>query len=117
MYDAEDRIKPDKALPDVGVAVFGSAAFIFAVIDVENCDLVLSDQPVEAVEDAVKIIYDVVARIMDMAGIKAHPEAFRAADAVIDPGKLFKAFADFGAFSGHRFQRDADAGRLGEHFV
>ena len=103
MYDGIKCVKADKAFTDVSVAVFVTAALVFAVIDMEYGNLIFSNQSVELPDHTVKIVHNIIARIMNMAGVEADTEPVVFRHAVIDRGKLLKAFADLGALSRHGF--------------
>ena len=47
--DAVERVKADAAVADIFMPVLSGAAGIFAVVDMEDSDLVLSKDPVEVV--------------------------------------------------------------------
>ena len=117
VYDTAQRFGADGALSDIGVAVFCRAQAVFAVINMKNSDLFPAEYPVEFLHDPVKVIHNVVACVIYMAGIKAYPQLVTAGDSVIDGGKLFKAPTDFRAFAGHGFQSYAYRCIWGEHRI
>ena len=50
-----ERFEPDFSLPDIGVAVFRRAPFIFTVVDMEDRDLVKAQDPVELRKNPVRV--------------------------------------------------------------
>ena len=93
VYDGSKSLKSDFALTDIGMAVFLCALRIFAVIDMEDSNLVFSENPVKGFDDTVKIIPDVISAVMCVAGVKADTKLFIIGDAAINPGQLFKGAA------------------------
>ena len=59
------------------MAILGSTAYIFAVINVKDGNLLFAYEFVKMVDDSVKIVNDIIATVMCMAGIKARRAAFR----------------------------------------
>ena len=117
MYDIGDRIKADFSEADICMAVFGGAGWIFAVINMEDSDLVFSDQPVKVVDDTVEIVDDVIAAVACMAGVKADTKLVVVDDTIINLCKLFKCPADLRTFSCHCFQCDVARSIAGKYFV
>lgn len=117
VYNTAQRFGADGALSDIGMAVFCRAQAVFAVINMKNSDLFPAEYPVEFLHDPVKVIHNVVACVIYMAGIKAYPQLVTAGDSVIDGGKLFKAPTDFRAFAGHGFQSYTYRCIRGEHRI
>ena len=102
---AESRCT-DSPLADIGVAVFTCASGIFTVIDVKQCNLILSYQLIKLVNYAVKVVDDIISGIVQMAGIHTNPQFFIVSDLVKKRGQFLKAAADFRALSSHCFQCD-----------
>ena len=44
--NSAERLGADAAIPDIGMAVFAGAAWIFAVVDMKDSHFVFSDKPV-----------------------------------------------------------------------
>ena len=64
MHDIGECIKADFTETYVGMAILGSAAYIFAVINVKDGNLVFAYEFVEMVDDSVKIVNDIIATVM-----------------------------------------------------
>ena len=111
------RIKPDLTGTEIGMSVLGGSPFVLAVVDMENCDLILAEGFVKRIQDEIGICCEIIAGVVDVAGVEADAQPVGKTDAFIDCSQFFKAFADFRAFAGHGFQGDADRRRLGKHFV
>ena len=60
VYDVVQGVEADLPEADVGVPVLGGAGSVFAVVDVEDRDLIPADEPVKRIHDAVKVMDDVV---------------------------------------------------------
>ena len=58
--NAAQGVCPDKAVPDVGVAVLAGTPLVPAVIDMKKGNLIFSNQLIKSVNYPVKIIYDIV---------------------------------------------------------
>ena len=102
--------KSDTALSDIGMPVFGGSLFVFTVIDVEDTEPVFADQTVKSIDNAVKIMYNVVSCIVYMAGVETDAQLIRMYHAVINRREFLKAAADFGSLSRHGFQCDTAGG-------
>ena len=111
------RIKPDLTGAEIGMSVLGGTPFVLAVVDMENCDLVLAESFVKLIQDEIGICCEIISGVVDVAGVEADAQPVGKTDTVIDCSQFFKAFADFGAFACHGFQSDADRRRLRKHFV
>ena len=101
MHDVVQCIKSDFTLSDIGMAVLVCTAWIFAVIDMKDCDLIFSDDPVKFLYDGIKIVDDIITGIVGMAGIKADTKPLRVRDTVVDSSQFLETAADFRSFSGH----------------
>ena len=85
VYDVVQGVETDLPEADVGVPVLGGAGGVFAVVDVEDRDLIPADEPVKRIHDAVEVVDDVVAAVACVAGVKADPQLVIVRDAVVDP--------------------------------
>ena len=45
------RCKPDLTDTEIGMSVFGGSLFVLAVVDMENCDLILAEGFVKLIQD------------------------------------------------------------------
>ncbi len=72
-YDIGEGVEPDLTEAHIGVPILGGSFYIFTVVDMEDGDLIFSQNPVELLKDAFGIVYDIVAAVVSMAGIKADP--------------------------------------------
>lgn len=86
-----ERFESDFTFPDIGVAIFRCALFVFAVVDVKDRDLIQTQDPVELREHFVRILSDIIARIVGVAGIEADPKAMVLRNAVINGSQLLEA--------------------------
>ena len=94
MHDIGECIKADFAETYVGMAILGSAAYIFAVINVKDGNLLFAYEFVKMVDDSVKIVNDIIATVMCMAGIKADAQLFVVDNTVVDACKFFERPSD-----------------------
>ena len=117
MHDIAERVKSDLAETDILVAVFAGAGGILAVVDMEDGDLVLPDDPVKLFHDVVEMMDDVIAAVAGVAGVEADAQFITAAHSVIDAGKLLECAADLRSLSRHRLKRDETVCVSGEDFV
>ena len=102
MHDIGECIKADFAETYVGMAILGSTAYIFAVINVKDGNLLFAYEFVKMVDDSVKIVNDIIATVMCMAGIKADAQLFVVDNTVVDACKFFERPSDLGSLSCHR---------------
>ena len=84
------------------MAILGSTAYIFAVINVKDGNLLFAYEFVKMVDDSVKIVNDIIATVMCMAGIKADAQLFVVDNTVVDACKFFERPSDLGSLSCHR---------------
>ena len=117
MYNAVKGIIADIALADIGMTVFSCTALVFAVVDVEYSNLLLSDEAVKVSNDSVKVADDIITGIVCVTCIKADAESVRSMYTVIDAGEFFKARAEFGTLAGHGFQGNADIRNCRKYLV
>ena len=71
MHDIGECIKADFAETYVGMAILGSTAYIFAVINVKDGNLIFSDQAVELIDHIIEMVDDIISAVTGMAGVKA----------------------------------------------
>ena len=71
-----DGIQADAALSDFRVSVFIAGEIIHIVIDVNAADLFYADLPVQLVQNAVQVVYDIVSCGMKMARVDADSQIF-----------------------------------------
>ena len=104
MYDPVQSLKADRALAEILMPVLCRIAWILAVIDMKNGDLIFSDHPVKLLQHAVKILHKIIPGIVCMAGIKTDAQLLVVYHPIINRRELLKAPSDLRALTGHRFQ-------------
>src|SRR5690606_25580126 len=92
-------------------------AGVLAVVDVDHRQPVQADDAVKFRHDAVEVVDDVVAGIVDMARVKAHGQALVLGDAVDDGRQFLEGATYLGALAGHGLQGDANIVVLRQHLV
>ena len=112
-----DRVEAQLSLSKAFMAVLMCTADIFGIIDMENCDLIFSDDTVKFINHPIKVVYHILARIVGMAGVKADAQLVVIFHAVVNGSQLFKAASDLRAFACHRFQCDDAVQIRRQHFV
>lgn len=117
VHDVRQCVKTDIAEAKIGMPVFGGTPLIFAVIDMEDGNLVFSQEAVELLDHTVKIMDDVITAVVGMAGIEADAQLVAAGDSIVDARQFFKALPKFGSFSGHGFKGYEEIRIPGEDFV
>ena len=55
------------------MAVFVAGKGVLAVVQVQGVQPIKADHPVKFRQHAVQVIHDVVAAVVDVAGVQAHP--------------------------------------------
>lgn len=78
------RCKPDLTDTEIGMSVFGGSLFVLAVVDMENCDLILAEGFVKLIQDEIRICCEIISCVVDVAGIEADAQPVRKTDTVID---------------------------------
>ena len=86
------------------MAILGSAAYIFTVVNVKDSNLLFAYELVKVVDDSVKIVNDIIATVMCMAGIKADTQLFVVDNTIVDACKFLKRPSDLGSLSCHCLQ-------------
>ena len=89
------RVKTDLSEADIGMTVFGSTAWIFTVVDMEDGNLIFSEDPVEFSDDVIELMDNIVAAVVRVAGIETDAEFVVVNDAIVDPCQLLKSPSDF----------------------
>ena len=84
--------KPDLTDTEIGMSVFGGSLFVLAVVDMENCDLILAEGFVKLIQDEIRICCEIISCVVDVAGVEADAQPVRKTDTVIDCSQFFKAF-------------------------
>ena len=115
--DIAKALKADTAEAEVLMPVFVRAQRVLAVIDMEDCDLILADDAVKLFHHSRKVILHIITGIVGMAGIKTDPEPMIVFHSVINARQLFKAPADLRSLSRHGLQSDMDAAVFLKHLV
>lgn len=84
-----------------------------------DSDAAKSDYAVELLQHAVQIVDDIIARIMDVAGVETDSQAAVILDLVNNRRDLLEAAANLGALARHRLQRDVHVRllRVPQHFI
>ena len=59
------RCKPDLTDTEIGMSVFGGSLFVLAVVDMENCDLILAEGFVKLVQDEIRICCEIISCVVD----------------------------------------------------
>ncbi len=72
-YDIIDRVKTDVSETDVLMTVLSSTWRILAIIDMEDRDLILSDDTVKFIYYIIKMMDDIVPAVARMTGVKTYP--------------------------------------------
>ena len=84
------RCKPDLTDTEIGMSVFGGSLFVLAVVDMENCDLILAEGFVKLVQDEIRICCEIISCVVDVAGVEADAQPVRKTDTVIDCSQFFQ---------------------------
>ena len=71
MDDMVQRCKPDLTDTEIGMSVFGGSLFVLAVVDMENCDLILAEGFVKLIQDEIRICCEIISCVVDVAGVEA----------------------------------------------
>ena len=87
------------------MSIFVGFKLILAIVYMEHCYLIYSNNFVELFKHAACIIYNVVTRIVSVAGIKANAKFIIVLYAVINHSKFLKSSTYLGSFAGHSFKR------------
>ena len=98
MYDIGECIKSNFSKSDIGVPVFGGSGRILTVVDMEDCNLILSDQTVKLFDDTVKVMDDIVTAVACVTGVEADAQFVAVNDTVIDLCEFFEAASDLRSF-------------------
>ena len=116
-YNFLQRFKTDFPKPDIFMPIFMTSTVIFAVVDMEDCDLLFSNQTVKRFDHFVKLMNDIIPGVVDMTGVKADTQLIRIFDAIVNPCQFLKAFSHFTALSSHCLQGDIRNGILTQYLV
>ena len=76
IHNAAEGFQPQAALSQTFVAVFVAGKGVLAVVQVQGVQPVKADHPVKFRQYAVQVIHDVVAAVVDVAGVQAYPHIF-----------------------------------------
>ena len=87
-----------------GVSVLVAGKGIFGIVQVQGFQLVQSDDPVEFPENPVQILHDIIACVVDVAGIETHAH-IGASHGIDDRFQFFKTSAHLAALACHGFQQ------------
>lgn len=117
MNNVVQSFESDKTVIDVGMAVFGGTFFIFAVIDVEDGNLVFADILIKFIQYAVEVFFNVIACVVCVAGVEADTKLVIINNLIINACQFLKGAADFRALSGHSFQNNITGSVFGKHFI
>ena len=104
--DAGDRLYAEMAFADTGVAVLACTEWIQAVVKMNGLQAANADDAIESFEYPVKVIDDVVAGIVDVAGIETNPHFFLKRHAIENALKLLEGPPDLAALASHRLEQD-----------
>ena len=74
------RCKPDLTDTEIGMSVFGGSLFVLAVVDMENCDLILAEGFVKLIQDEIRIGCEIISCVVDVAGVEADAQPVRKTD-------------------------------------
>ena len=99
--DALHRLHADLSRTELFVAILVRAAGVFAVVVMHRVQAVKPDDPVESGQDAVEIVYKVVSRVPDMAGVEAYAELAAEFHAIDDGVQLLKSSRTVVCISGN----------------
>ena len=86
--------------------VFLTAHRIFIIIQMDCLKPFQPDDFVKTLKNAVQIIDNIIAAVIDMAGIKANADTVFPLHPLYNIRQLFKRAAHFCSFSRHRFKKD-----------
>ena len=105
IYDTYNGIQTQTAFADSGMPVLVRACRVEAVIDVQSAQLFQAYDVVKLLQHPVKIIYDIIACVADMACVQADPYLVLYLDTVNYSRKLLEPAADLTALAGHGLQQ------------
>ena len=111
------RLEPDFPTADHLVAVFSRAPGILAVVQVDGLEAGKADYAVKFLQHAVQVSHNVVARVVDVAGVQADAHAVRALHPVEDGAQGFKGAAHLAALAGHGLQEHRRVLLRAQHLV
>lgn len=69
IHDSDNSIKPEYAFADFGVAIFSAPERIHTVVEVKRLDAIEPDETIKLVQNAVKIIDNIVTCVVHMATV------------------------------------------------
>ena len=112
-HTKHERFQTDFPLPDARMAVLVRTKGIHGVVEVNRLEPTDPHDTVELSQNAIEVVYDVIAAVPHMARIKAHTQrqtlhvrlrkcSLRAVD---NRFHLFKVAANFAAFPRHRLHK------------
>ncbi len=76
MDDVVQGCKPDLTDTEIGMSVFGGSLFVLAVVDMENCDLILAEGFVKLIQDEIRICCEIISCV-GRAGVEADAQPVR----------------------------------------
>ena len=98
------RLFAKESLAELFMAVLVGSAWILAVIKMDCFQPVQADHLIKMIQNAVKIVYQVVSSIPGMAGVEANAQFFVMLNALNDLRKLLKSSSNFRALPCHGLQ-------------
>lgn len=91
MIDNPDNsIKTERTLTDFGMTIFAACERVHTVIEMERLDAVETDEAIKFIQNAVKIIHDIVSGIVHMATVHADADLIFQNHAVYNTRKFLE---------------------------
>src|SRR5690606_4414895 len=113
------RIEANQARAYRSMTILTRSPEILAVIQMNNAKSINPDDPIKGIQHAVKIVHNIVTRIMNVTRIHTNRQTAVILYLLHNGGNLFKAAANLRSFAGHRLKRYVNLRILGaaEHFI
>ena len=92
-------------MADALVAVLAAAQRIHAVVKVDGAQAVEADYPVEVFQHAVEVVDQIIAGVVQVAGVEADAHFLLQHHAVENAADFLEGASDLAAFSGHRLEQ------------
>lgn len=115
--DAPDRFQAELSFAAHGMTITAAAAGIRLSLMMKGVQPGQADRAVKFRQYAVKVVYDIVSRVVHMAGVHADAGTRGIVDQRKNVRKLLKAAADLAALARHGFEQDDRIPGIGEGAV
>lgn len=99
------RGQPDRSFADARMPVLSAAEAEETVVEMQREKPIQPDDAVERFKNAVKIVFDVVPRAVNVTGVEANADFVLKVDAKEQFGDFLERAAKLRAVSGHRFEQ------------